>query len=97
MKQLPHNKYVYSYVLEWDDVKSQFTLMDWISDEKALRIARIINEDNEKQCGQKVARAGLCMRQRTYYNDDGTTRQENSYEPVRDEFDECDELQAITA
>ena len=92
MKNPPHNEYVYSYVLEWDDVKSQFTLMDWISDEQALRIARIINEDNEKQWGQTVASAGLCMRKRTYYNDDGTKRQENSYEPVRDEFDEFVEV-----
>ena len=92
MKNPPHNEYVYSYVLEWDDVKSQFTLMDWISDEQALRIARIINEDNEKQWGQKVASAGLCMGKRTYYNDDGTKRQENSYEPVRDEFDEFVEV-----
>ena len=88
MKNFPHNEYVYSFVTHWDDAKEEFTLSTWVSDEQALRIAQIINEDNEKQLGPKVAHAGLCMRMRTYYNDDGTTRQENSYEPVRDEYDD---------
>lgn len=88
MKNPPHNKYVYSFVTYWSDAKEEFTLSTWVSDEQAMRIAQIINEDNEKQLGPKVAYAGLYMRKRTYYNDDGTTRQENSYEPVTDEYDE---------
>jgi hypothetical protein len=85
MTKIIKQTYLYTYELN-DGYRGEFEMSEWVSNDQAMRICKIINEED----GASVSHCSFHSRGRIF--DDNT--QERVRDPEPDSFDKMDALTA---